>query len=280
MVSYCLYRVASALVSVLPRSWSARIATWIAFLFFIFKPAIRRNVRLNFERLGMSGTATFPVFKNFSHAVTDLLRLIHMNSDQMRALCTVRGTDNLDAALKKGRGAILFAPHLGPWEIGGAFISSLGYAMHTVALEHPSSRVTGFFSMMRKRWGFADYPLRSCAVGLMKALERGETVVLLVDRNFSHRGTRFHFLGSEVLLPDGHITLALRSGAALLPSFSYYSAEGGIQVVIGEEIPVGDRDSSNAAIGAACLARIEECVREHPDQWFAFDHLWEEARGV
>jgi lauroyl/myristoyl acyltransferase len=280
MVSYCLYRIASALVSILPRSCSCRIATAIAFLFFTFKPAIRKNVQLNFKKLGMNGKTTFPVFDNFSRAVTDLLRLSHMKGDQLMALCTVRGTDNLATALNGGRGVILFAPHLGPWEIAGACISSLGYPMHTVALEHPSSRVTGFFSAMRRRWGFIDYPLRSCGVGLMKALARGETVVLLVDRNFSHRGTPFHFFGTEVLLPDGHITLALRSGAPLLPSFSYYTPEGGIEVVIGEAIRIDYQRASTVALGDACLARIEEFVKAHADQWFAFDHLWEEAQDV
>jgi len=280
MISYLLYRTASFFARILPRAWSTRIAAAIAFLFFAFRPAIRRNVRTNLERLGLSGRRTFPVFRNFSRAVTDLLRLSHLSVEGLAALCTVQGLENLDRALAKGRGAIIFAPHLGPWEIAGARIASLGYGMHTVALEHPSARVTRFFSAIRRKWNFIDYPLRSCAVGLMKALYRGETVVLLVDRNFSGRGTRFRFLGSEVFLPDGHITLALRSGAPLVPSCSYYTEDGTIEIAIGEEVAVQSRDTSTAAIGNACLERIEEFVKRHPDQWFAFDHLWEGTRDV
>jgi lauroyl/myristoyl acyltransferase len=281
MVSYFLYRTASVFASILPRACSTKIAAAIAFLFYVFRPSIRDNVRTNFERLGMSGRATFPVFSNFSRAVTDLLRLSRMRRDELMALCAVRGIDNLDRALMKGKGAILVAPHLGPWELGGACIASLGYAMNTVALEHPSSRVTRFFSAIRKRWGFIDYPLRSCAGGLIKALERGECVVLLVDRNFSHRGMPFRFLGrDDVLLPDGHITLSLRSGAPLLPSCSYYTESGSVDIVIGEEITVRDPDAPARAIGNACLERITEFVKSHPDQWFAFDHLWEEWRSA
>jgi KDO2-lipid IV(A) lauroyltransferase len=280
MISYLLYRSASWLAGFLPRATSTRIAAAIAFLFFTFKPAIRRNVRTNFERLGLPGRPALPVFRNFSVAVTDLLRLSHLSRQELGNLCTVRGIENLERALKRGRGAILVAPHLGPWEIAGAYISSLGYGMHTIALEHPSARVTRFFSAIRKNWSFTDYPLRSSAAGLTKALARGEIVVLLVDRNFSHRGMRLRFLGGDVLLPDGHITLSLRSGAPLVPSCSYYTASGAIEIVIGEEIDTTANSGSAAAIGNACLERIEEFVRGHPDQWFAFDHLWEEARNA
>jgi len=277
MISYILYRTASALAGTLPKAYSTRIAATIAFLFYAFKPAVRRNVRTNFAKLGLRPRSTFPVFRNFSRAVIDLLRLSYMRREELMALCSLRGIENLDHALGKGKGAILFAPHLGPWEIAGAYISSLGYAMNTVALEHPSARVTRFFSAIRRAWGFSDYPLRSCAVGLMKALARGECVVLLVDRNFSHRGMPLRFLGGDVLLPDGHITLALRSGAPLLPSCSYYTADGTIEVIIGGELAAG---ASAAALGNACLERIEEYVRRNPEQWFAFDHLWGEKRDV
>jgi len=279
MISFCLYRTASVLANILPEACSKGIALVIAFLFYAFRPSIRRNVRMNFERLGVRTRSTLPVFCNFSRAVTDLLRLSHMNRHRLMAHCSVDGVDYLDRALKKGKGAILFGPHFGPWEIAGAYIASLGYSMNTVALEHPSARVTRFFSAIRRLWGVSDYPLHSCAVGLMRALHKGKTVVLLVDRNFSHRGIPLRFLGSDVLLPDGHITLSLRSGAPLVPCCSHYTEKGAIRVVIGEEIE-REPDASPAAIGNACLARIEEFVRLDPNQWFAFDHLWQEERDA
>jgi lauroyl/myristoyl acyltransferase len=280
MISFILYRTASALAGALPQAFSRRVAATVAFLFYAIKPAVRRNVRTNFDKIGLHPKSTFHVFRNFSRAVTDLLRLSHMKREDLMALCSVRGVENLDRALRKGRGAIIFAPHLGPWELAGAYLASLGYAMNTVALEHPSGRVTRFFSAIRRAWGFNDYPLRSSAVQLMKALARGECVVLLVDRNFSHRGVALRFLGGEALLPIGHVTLSLRSGAPLLPSCSYYAGDGTIHVVIDEEVRVEGPNPSAASLGNACLERIEGYVRSHPEQWFAFDHLWEEGPGV
>jgi lauroyl/myristoyl acyltransferase len=278
MISYFLYRTASSLAGSLPQALSTRMAAAVAFLFFAFRPEIRKNVRVNFEKLGMRPKSTFPVFRNFSRAVADLLRLSHMNRDELMALCRARGIENLDIALKKGKGAILFAPHLGPWELAGACMSCLGYRMHTVALEHPSSRVTRFLSEIRNAWGVRDYSSRSCGTALMRALGKGETIVLLVDRNFSRRGMLLRFFDTDVLLPDGHVTLSLRSGAPLLPCCSWYTPEGGIEIVVGEEIRIPDSGDARAAIGRACMERIEEFARSHPEQWFAFDHLWEARR--
>jgi lauroyl/myristoyl acyltransferase len=278
MISYFLYRTASSLAGSLPQALSMRMAAAVAFLFFAFRPEIRKNVRVNFEKLGMRPKSTFPVFRNFSRAVADLLRLSHMNRDELMALCRARGIENLDIALKKGKGAILFAPHLGPWELAGACMSCLGYRMHTVALEHPSSRVTRFLSEIRNAWGVRDYSSRSCGTALMRALGKGETIVLLVDRNFSRRGMLLRFFDTDVLLPDGHVTLSLRSGAPLLPCCSWYTPEGGIEIVVGEEIRIPDSGDARAAIGRACMERIEEFARSHPEQWFAFDHLWEARR--
>jgi lauroyl/myristoyl acyltransferase len=280
MISYLLYRTASALAAIVPRPYSTKIAETIALLFFACRPAIRGNVRVNYERLGCSRARTYRVFRNFSLAVTDLLRLSHMSPEKLRGTASARGLEHLDRALRKGKGAILVAPHLGPWEIAGAYLSSSGYPLHTVALEHPSGRVTSFFSRIRKRWGFRDYPPGSSASGLMKALRGGEPVVLLIDRNFSRRGMRLSFFGRDTLLPDGHIALSLRSGAPLLPSCAYYGEGGAITIVIGEEIPPPAPGAPPEALGRACLERMEEFIRAHPDQWFAFDHVWQEERDA
>lgn len=274
MISYILYRTASFLAGSLPKAQSTKMAAAIAFLFYAFKPAIRRNVRINFEKIGIRPKSTFPVFRNFSRAVTDLLRLPRMSRDEIMSLCRSRGIENLDCALRKGRGAILFAPHLGSWELAGSYMSCLGYRMHTVALEHPSGRVTRFLSGMRNSWGVRDYSSRSCGTALIRALGKGETIVLLVDRSFSRRGMRLRFFDTDVLLPDGHVTLSLRSGAPLLPCCSFYTPDGRIEIVVGEEVRLSNPRPSRAEIGRACIERIEEFVRSHPDQWFAFDHLW------
>ena len=277
MISYLLYRSASVLLRIIPARSAGPLAAVVAACFYAARPGIRRNVGRNYERLGERRRRTWPVFRNFSRAVSDFLRLSHLRREELVSRCVIRGTEHLDGALARGKGAILFGPHLGPWELGGAHLASLGYRINAAALEHPSKRVTRYFSAKRAAWGVVDYPSRIRAPSFLRALARGETVVLLVDRNFSKRGVRARFFGMETLVPGGHVVLALRSGAPLLPCCSYYAEGGRVEGVIGPPVETGDSPRSLEAIVSACLERIEEFVRAHPDQWFAFDHLWREA---
>ncbi len=253
-----------------------RSASFIAYLFYIFKWRIRKNVRRNFEILSIDGVSTYSVFKNFSRTIVDFLELPSLTPQQLHAKCRINGIEHLEKALERNKGAVLFTPHVGPWEMAGATLASHGYRANTVALEHPSARVTRFFSTIRGKWGIRDYLLGESIGPLIKALRNNETVALLIDRNFSTKGLRLPFFGREAFLPNGHIILSMRTGAPLLPCWCFYNERGTIDTFIGEEISVAEPNSSPEAIGRACLERIEQCITNHPDQWFAFDHLWPE----
>ncbi len=272
MISYILYRTGALLARCLPFSLALVIARAIAWLFYISRPAVRRNVRRNFIHLGMENESIRPLFFNFAKAVTDFLRLSPDRRLELISRCSISGLEHLDKALAAGKGAILFGPHLGPWELAGAYLASIGYRMNTVALEHPSRMVTRYFSARRAEWDIRDYPAKYCSASLVKALLRGELVVLLVDRRFSRRGASVLFLGERTILPHGHIFLSQRTGAPLLPCCCYYVDGGRIEGVIKPPIR---NDLEGIEKARVCAEAMEEFVREHPYQWFAFDHVWE-----
>jgi KDO2-lipid IV(A) lauroyltransferase len=276
MLSYVLYLTASFLIKVVPRRLADSIASIIAFLFFVFRSTIRRNVRENYRALGLEEERAFPVFRNFSRAIVDFLKYSGASAEAVRQSCRIAGREHLDQALAGGRGAILYMPHIGPWEIAGACLASLGYPVRSVALEHQSKQVTRFFSEWRERWGIIDYPPGECVGKLLRALGNGEVVALLVDRKFSGRGMELEFFGRTVTLPDGHVILSLRTGSPLIPCWCYYNERGKINAVIDEPIEGKPGEYTAQELGRLCLERIEKRIVEHHEQWFAFDHLWPE----
>lgn len=255
-----------------------RLASLIAYLFYLFRPSIRKNVRRNLKALGAEETRIFDVFRNFSRTIVDFLSLDSGDHAALHRLCNIVGLEHVDDALEGGNGAILFAPHQGPWEVAGAFLASKGYRIHSIALEHHSAGVTRFFSRRRNAWGIIDYPPGDGVVKLRDALRSNEIVVLLVDRKFSTKGIPLSFLGRRVRLPQGHVKLSKRTGAPLIPCCCHYTEKGTIETVIGEPIPGSDK--SVQAIAEECLAWIEVFLRDRPEQWFAFDHLWPEVKDV
>ena len=255
-----------------------KIASVIAFLFYICRRGIRKNVWRNLQALGAYETGTFDVFRYFSRTIVDFLSLYPNDTPVLHGLCTIVGLKHIDAALESGGGAILFAPHQGPWEVAGAFLASKGYRIHTIALEHPSARVTRFFSKCRSAWGIVDYPLGDSVVKLIDALHKNEIVVLIIDRKFSTKGIPLNFLGRHVILPQGHVKLSQRTGAPLIPCCCHYKDDGAIEAVI--DSPLRGPDGSVREVAQDCLVRIETFLRNRPEQWFAFDHLWPEDDDV
>ena len=222
-------------------------------MFYLFRRTIRENVRKNFEAMRIENPDVLPVFKNFARSIVDFLRYSGRPAEEIQEYCSLFGRERLDKVLSEGKGAILFTPHLGPWEVGGACSASLGYKLHTVALEHPSRLVTNFFSNKRKSSGITDYPPGECVGKLIEVLRRGEIVVLLVDRIFSDKGIEVELFGKPVTLPDGHIVLSRRTGSPLVPCWCYYNESGTIDVFIGEPLELPEENGSFEEIGITPL---------------------------
>ncbi len=276
MISYYLYLFAACGLRHLPRPVSMALTRVVTFLFFLFRREIRNNVKMNLERLCVDHCSPYAVFHNFSRTITDFLTLNPDLPDELDGRCEIVGIENLDAALEKGRGAILFSAHQGPWEVSGAFLSSKGYRINTIAREHPSRQVTEFFSQRRRAWGMQVYSTGEGVGKLIEALRRGDMVVLLIDRRFSTKGMPLDFLGRRVLLPQGHVTISKRTGAPLLPSFCFYEDSGSIKIDIGGPIELEGASIKDRA--QECIGLIESHIRAKPEQWFAFDHLWPEVQ--
>src|SRR5206468_6614961 len=59
------------------------------------------------------------------------------------------------------------------------------------------------------------------AFGIHRVLRRGGVLGFLADRAITGVGERVEFFGRQTLLPSAHVALAHRTGAALVPAFTW-----------------------------------------------------------
>ena len=99
---------------------------------------------------------------------------------------------------------------------------------------------------------------------------------MIGDKDFFGSGHPTAFFGRPVNFPVGPITLALSSGAALIPAFVLRGADGRYFGVLESEIPlesVGSREQT-VAINLAKVARVfEKYIRRYPEQWYCPDPI-------
>ncbi len=194
---------------------------------------------------------------------------LHMSSE---------GFEHVLAATETGRGAILALPHLGSWDYAGAWMASIGYPMTVVVEPLDPPEVFRWFMELRQSLGLTVVPMGAgAAPAVIRTLRAGRVVGLLSDRDLAGNGVEVEFFGERTTLPAGPATIALRTGAALLPTGVYTMPRGDHTSIVRPPIPLDRTGSLREDVEriTRILARELEClVRRAPSQWHVFQPNW------
>ena len=90
-------------------------------------------------------------------------------------------------------------------------------------------------------------------------------------------GVAVDFFGEGTTMPGGPATLALRTGAPLIPAGVYFRPRGGHSAIIGPPLVVereGRLRDDVARITQELTRRFEELIRMAPEQWHLMQPNW------
>ena len=168
---------------------------------------------------------------------------------------TTEGIHHMLDALADGRGAILALPHLGGWEWAGRWVADQGIPITVVVEPLDPPELFEWFVGYRRSLGMQVVPVGlGAAMASIKALRSNGVLCLLCDRDIGTGGVEVEFFGERTKLPAGPATLALRTGAPILPTAVYYEA-GGLHVgSVGAPIEIERRGSPGEDIAALTQA--------------------------
>ena len=119
---------------------------------------------------------------------------------------------------------------------------------------------------------------------VMAALKRNDIVCLLCDRDIPRTGIEVEFFGERTTLPAGPVTIALRTGAPILPTAVYFADRanghlGWVRPALALERRSG-RLRDDVAAGTQLLAsELEVLIRRAPQQWHLFQPNWPSDPG-
>jgi KDO2-lipid IV(A) lauroyltransferase len=135
-----------------------------------------------------------------------------------------------------------------------------------------------WFVAQREAIGLTILPLGSEAGGtLLRILRDGGLVGLLCDRDITGTGVEVEFFGERTTLPGGPATLALRTGASILPTAVYSGPGKNHTALILDPIPAertGRLRQDVTRITQLLARALEELIRRAPDQWHLFQPNW------
>jgi KDO2-lipid IV(A) lauroyltransferase len=236
-------------------------------------------------------TAVDAAFGSYARYWAESLRLPGSTPAEIDAGMSWEGIGRISQAVDDGRGAILALPHLGGWEWGGFWMVQQGFAMTVVVEALQPPELFEWFVGFRRSLGMEVVAVGpGAAMAVVRALRAGGVVCLLCDRNVGQSGgVDVDFFGERTELPAGPATLAMRTGAALLPSAVYFDGAGDRHLAVVrpeiQPLPVA-RGAGSAAIRAEVArttqllaAELEVLIRHAPTQWHLMQPNWPSDPG-
>ncbi len=286
MLEYLVFRLLSLLAPRIP----LRVAYWLCnpigdltyWLLARQRRVVHRNlsVVLSSQSQGLNRLAR-QLFREGAKNYYDTFLAPSLSDLEVERLITLEGWDNLESALERGKGAILVTAHLGSPALVAQVVAARNRKMTVVVEPIRPQELFDLMARVRTRGDLVTVVPFGPTVTqeLAEILRRNELVGIVADRDVSKNGVPVQFFGLETLLPVGPVMLALRTGAALLPAFTYRRRGGGFTAWIGEPLRLERSRNLRADLrqNTQMIARVfEEAIRKSPEQWTVFEPIWPE----
>ncbi|MGI5156648.1 phosphatidylinositol mannoside acyltransferase [Microbispora sp. CA-102843] len=193
------------------------------------------------------------------------------------------GGEHIFDNLARGRGVVVALPHMGNYDLAGAWLVHMGHRFTTVAERLKPESLFERFVAYREQLGMEVLPLTAKDGGsamafgtLARRLREGRPVCLPAERDLTASGVEVEFFGARTRMVAGPAVLAIQTGAALLPAVLWFDGDGwGIRIY--EEIPIpteGTREEKVRVMTQAVAAVFEKGIAEHPEDWHMLQRLW------
>ena len=185
------------------------------------------------------------------------------------------------AAVRRGRGVIIVAGHLGNWELSGAYLAARGVDLEVVARQQENPLFDAYLTRTRTRLGMKVIYDGDAVRRVPRALRNQATVALVMDQGAAGlASTWVPFFERLAKTPRGAATFALRLQSPVVFLVALRKPDGRFTVNF-EEVPVretGDRNADVDRIVADCTAVLERWVRRCPQQYFWHHRRWKHQR--
>jgi len=275
------YRVAAVLAQRLPARAGRPIAAVIGRVAPVVMPARRRQVERHQRRVaaGRPPAPVSSVFESYARYWYELFRLpADVRAHAVAAHFTVTGLEHLEGPLDEGRGVVAAVPHLGGWEWAAAWFAERGRRPFAVVEPVEPPELFEWFARVRAAIGIDIVPLGdTVASEVLRAARSNRVVCLLADRDLTGDGVEVEFFGERTTLPAGPATVALRTGAPLVPIAVYFEPSRGHHAVIRPALDTERRGRLRddiARITQAMATTFEELIRAAPEQWHLLQPNW------
>jgi KDO2-lipid IV(A) lauroyltransferase len=291
LLTYVVARALITVVCMLPPRMAGRAGRLLGRLMFVVD---RKHVKLAHKNLTRTGFMNLDdraqgrfirrVYEHFGTSIVENLMLPKLvQGGRLMQLGRLENRHIMDAALARGKGAVIVIGHLGNWELGGLFVTASGHPLNSIARPIENPWLDRFWNRLRAITGQQVISKESAVLGMARVFRRNEILVVLADLDARESGLFLPFFGQPASTTKSPAVFAMRYGVPIVPMEIWRGDDGVHHYRYTEPIEAGTYASNDE--GAVDLmtkvnARLEEFVRRHPTQWMWMHARWKTAGRV
>ncbi|HMJ71480.1 MAG TPA: lysophospholipid acyltransferase family protein [Cyclobacteriaceae bacterium] len=288
---YWLVRSLIFIANVFPRRW------WLKFCGFLGKIAYnvvrdardKTIVNLGFAYSGEKSSREVlkmskEVFKMLGRNGGEILRAIKIrNLDDLNRILVTHGIENYEVARDKGKGVIFLTCHLGAFDLQITNMALRGLKPNIIGTPLKDERLNELLFNYRNAYGAVAIERGKETLRLIKALKTGGSVAILIDQDTKVKSRFVNFFGTPAATPVGAAILAIKTGAAIIPTYVYLDETDWKQHMhILPEMPTvitGDDEKDMVENTRIYTRFIEDTIRKYPTQWVWMHERWKTRPG-
>ena len=222
-------------------------------------------------------------FRNLGLMLVEFfLRQPRITAEEVAREVRFERQEHFEEAFKRGKGVLLITAHYGNWEMMGPRLQQAGYQVNAVSRTADDPGTERMIEQIRTRSGMRQIPRRQAARMGLAALRRNEILGILLDQNTAEGGVFVPFFGHPASTATGPAVFALKTGAAIVPTFCLRDADGTHRIKTWPPIyaaATGDRAADVRNLTAEITHVIELQIRERPELWFWLHNRWKLQPG-
>jgi KDO2-lipid IV(A) lauroyltransferase len=272
-------------LGILPRPLARAAGIALAWLVYLLHVRLRqvgmRNLAMAFPEKSEAERRRIlrGEFVSLGRQLVEVCRFPKYTLENLSEVVVFEDFDNFERARARGKGTLLFAGHFGGWELSSFAISMRGHWMHVIMRGMDNEYLGRLILRYRTMHGNKAVDKDEFVRGLLSAMKAGEVVGMLMDTNMTPpQGIFVNFFGIPACTASGLARIALRTDAAVVPTFTIWDAKLGKYRLrfdpAVELVRTGDLEADIKANTQKFTSIIESYVREYPEQWLWVHRRW------
>ena len=273
------------ILGILPRPLARATGIGLAWAVYLLHVRLRqvgmRNLAMAFPEKSEAERARIlrGEFASLGRQLAEVCHFPQYTRENVEQVVVYDGLENYEQAYARGKGVLFLTAHFGGWELS-AFTHSLhGHWMHVVVRAMDNVYLDRLIRRYRSMHGNQVVEKDDFVRGLLAAMKAGEVVGILMDTNMTPpQGIFVDFFGIPACTASGLARIALRTDAAVVPTFTIWDAELGKYRLrfdpAVELVRTGDLEADIKANTQKFTSIIEEYVRKYPEQWLWVHRRW------